>query len=439
MVSRAKRRVWIGSAVVLFAAVGSAWWFGPALCVGRAEAALVAQEWPAVEAWTARARAWASKDPRVVMWSARVARKLGRYAEMDRCLDEARLLGVPGRRLEVERWLAESESGNIVNLRRELGDLLLKGEDLPAVCEAFARGCVATYRLDDALSVLSTWQADFPEDPQPHFLRGRLLEHRSNLDGAADEFQAALRKAPRHGPAAFNLARIRIGQQKIEEALALYRLAGPSLPDPQPALVGEARCLRELSRLDEARAVVDQALARPKDRLEEAYRLTGERSETALAQAAAERGQIELDADKPEEAERWFARAVEANPHDWRVRHSHAAALRQLGRTKEAAEETERVEATQSALAACDRLIDRLKKQPDDLEARFGVGKMLLEHVSPNQGLVWLNSVLSYEADHVAARELLARYYEDHRAENPEYSMLAELHRRRLAEIAAKR
>ncbi len=84
-------------------------------------------------------------------------------------------------------------------------------------------------------------------------------------------------------------------------------------------------------------------------------------------------------------------------------------------------------------------MIDRLKKQPDDLEARFGVGKMLLEHVSPNQGLVWLNSVLSYDADHVAARELLARYYEDHRAENPEYVPLAELHRRRLAEIAAKR
>ena len=85
------------------------------------------------------------------------------------------------------------------------------------------------------------------------------------------------------------------------------------------------------------------------------------------------------------------------------------------------------------------KTFERVLSQPDDLEARFGVGKMLLEHVSPNQGLVWLNSVLSYDADHVAARELLARYYEDHRAENPEYVPLAELHRRRLAEIAAKR
>jgi tetratricopeptide (TPR) repeat protein len=439
MASRGKRLVWIGSIVALVVAIGLAWWFGAAVCVGRAGAALLAQEWPAVEAWTAHARMLGPRNPQVVLWSARVSRKLGRYADMDRHLEEARLLGVPGRRIELERWLAESESGHIQNLRRELGDLLLKGEDLPAICEAFARGCVSAYRLDDAESVLSTWQADFPNDPQPHFLRGRLLEHRSNLEGAASEFLAALDKAPRHGPAAFNLARIRIGQQKIEEALALYRLAGPSLPDPQPALVWEARCLRELGKLDEARKVIERALARPAGRLEEAWRLSGERSETALAQAAAERGQIELDSDKPEEAEHWFARAVEANPYDWRVRHSHAAALRQLGRTQEAAAETARVEATQAALGACDRLIDQLKKQPDDVAARFEVGKMLLEHVSPNQGLVWLNSVLSYERDHVATRELLARYYEEHRAENVEYAQLAELHRRRLAEIAARR
>lgn len=426
-------------AVALVTAVGLGWWFGPAICVGQAESALLAQDWPAVEAWTARARLLGEREPRVVLWSARVSRKLGRYADMDRHLSEARLAGVPARRIELERWLAEAESGNLHNLRRELGDLLLKGEDLPAICEAFSRGSIAAYRLEDAESVLSTWQADFPNDPQPHFLRGRLLEHRANLDGAASEFQAALAKAPRHGPAAFNLARIRIGQQKIEEALTLYRLAGPSLPDPQPALVWEARCLRELGKLDEARATIERAQSRPAGRLEEAWRLTGERSETALAQAAAERGQIELDSDKPEEAQRWFARAIAANPQDWRVRHSHAAALRQLGRTQEAAEETARVEATQAALGACDRLIDRLKKQPDDVEARFGVGKMLLEHVSPNQGLVWLNSVLSYDADHVPTRELLARYYEEHRAEQVEYAQLAELHRKRLAEIAARR
>ena len=81
-----KRLVWITvlGLLVLLAAV---WWMWPEYCVSRAETALVAQNWPAVDSWTHRARWWGGRTPRVILWSARVARKRGRYDEMERALN----------------------------------------------------------------------------------------------------------------------------------------------------------------------------------------------------------------------------------------------------------------------------------------------------------------------------------------------------------------
>lgn len=435
---RSRRRWWLWLLVLLVVAGPVVVWTVPGWLCTRVETALRRQDWLAVERDLAWAQRLGAGQAEVLLATARIDRKLGRYPQMEAALKAARVAGAPREKLDIEQWLAEAESGNTTNLQRELSRLLLKGDDLPAICEAMALGCIATYRLDDALQILTIWQADFADDPQPHYLRGRLLEHRSNIEGAIEEFRKALALAPRHGPAAYNLGRLLVSAQKIEESLTAYQQAEPLLLEPQPALVGQARCLRVLGRLDEARAMIDRALARPTGRLVEAYRLVGDPGDSALAQALSEAGQIDLQSDRFEAAAKSFEAALKQHPYDWRTRYSYAAALRQLGRFEAAARESKQVEATQAALTSCERMIDDLKTQPNNAEARYAVGKMLLEHVSPNQGLVWLNSVLSIDPGHQPTHAVLASYYTEHQAENATFAELAKFHARKSTPLETK-
>jgi Flp pilus assembly protein TadD len=357
-------------------------------------------------------------------------RKLGRLNETAQHLRLATERGYDPAAIEREAWYADAQAGALALLESHLAELLITGDDAPEICEAFVHGCLLTYRLDDALRILKLWQADYPADPQPHYLRGRILEHRVDLEQAAVEYREALRLAPRHAPAAFNLGRVLLTQQHPAEALIQYQHCARDLYDPQPGLIGMARCLRLLGRFDEARQRLQQALESPRARLDVAYRLVGEPLEKAQAEAIAELGEVELAEEHYAEAEQHLRAGLAVNPHNWRVRYSLATTLRQQGKRDAAGEELRQVEETKQALAECDLLMDRLRRNPADVEARLHVGKVFLKYVSENQGLIWLQSVLTYNATHRETHRILAEYYAHREPESPEYKRLAEHHRR---------
>jgi len=119
-----------------------------------------------------------------------------------------------------------------------------------------------------------------------------------------------------------------------------------------------------------------------------------------------------------------------ANPLDWKSRFTYGQTLRRVGKVAESEVEIARAEASRMAFESCDLLIDELRKNPGNVEARYQIGSVLLEHLSPNQGLVWLRSIFSYDPQHQAAHRKLAEYYAAHLQEHPEYARLAETHRR---------
>jgi tetratricopeptide (TPR) repeat protein len=277
--------------------------------------------------------------------------------------------------------------------------------------------------------VLDVWQADFPRDPLPHLLRGRVYEHLGNWGLAEKEYLAALAQEPKHAATAYNLARLYLSQNKPEKALEYYRLCDAATHGGAPARIGIAHCLRLLEQPEEARALLEAVLSEDSAQRELQFRAVGEPAEAAHTAAEAQLGQLELVARNYAEAVRWLEPAVTANPRDWKVRYALATALRSLGRTAEADAHLARVQEIKAALKTLDTGLDALQGDPANVEVRYQIGMVFLKHLSENQGLVWLHSVLTYDPRHAATHRALAEYYGAKAAENPQFAALAQEHR----------
>jgi tetratricopeptide (TPR) repeat protein len=197
-----------------------------------------------------------------------------------------------------------------------------------------------------------------------------------------------------------------------------------------PARVGIAACLRQLQRPDEARGILHGVRRQPPDELAAAFRDVGDSAEISRTAVNAELGRLEFSAGNFEEAARWLEAALADNPRDWKVRYSLATALQRLRKTDEAKRHFDRVKQTKDALVKADNCLDQLRRKPEDVESRYVLGTVFLEHVSEEQGVVWLLSALSYDAGHQPTHRALAEYYGSKAKEDPRYRELAERHSR---------
>ena len=362
----------------------------------------------------------------------RIARKLGHQEQFETALHQLNSEKYDPQRLKREVWLMQAQSGDISNLESRLGDLFVAGNDLQEICEAFVLGCLQQYRLDEALQVLDLWEADFPQDAQPHFLRARLLEHRSNYArGSRKSITAAMALNPEHAAAAYGLARVALQSQDYESALKWYELCSKHGISALPGLIGIVRCYRELGKYDLARQKLEEAEAIPEGQQNiDAWKMVGETAESSLTTLFAERGHLELATGNSLLAQQAFQKALEANPFAWRLRYHYGQALIQTKQIEAGKEQIQIFHDAEQALARCDPLIDQLRTAPENVDARFEIGTVMLEYISPNQGLVWLNSVLRYEPDHLKTHQVLAKYFADHIDEHPAYKNLSQKHQR---------
>ncbi len=421
-----RRLLRIGLLIAVLIGVGLLSW--TPWCLQQARESIRLHNLAEAEEWLEQSRLIPWKSQERMFLKARIARKLGKNREFGRYLEAARLQGMDEERLELERMLQRAQLGDLQTLDEQFPDLLQRGEDLSAICEAYVLGLMMQFRIDQAMSIIEVWKADFPNDPQPYFLEGRLLEYQTFLDGAAIALKRAIDRAPHHTPALVALARVEADQQNYDAAIGWYQQAAAFMEEPQPALVGMARCYRDQGNLDEARQVLERALKRPEDDLVDAYRFVGARGETALAQAPIEMAKLELAENHPEEAIQWFERALAADSNDWKNRFLYGQTLQRIGEAERAAEHLAQAEDARTAFERADLLIDSVRKDPSDVEARYEMGLILMDHMSENNGLVWLKSVLKYDPHHVKTHQKLAEYFTMHMGENSEYARLAAYH-----------
>tara|TARA_R100000789_G_scaffold31257_1_gene34762 strand:- start:7873 stop:9135 length:1263 start_codon:yes stop_codon:yes gene_type:complete len=389
--------------------LGTIWKFYPDYCVYRTEKALYNQDLGTARDWIESGQYWSPDSSSLQLLDARWNRRLSRFDEMDLCLRKALQSGTTKKRVLHEQLLASAQTGTIGPLKNQLSELLMKGEDLSDICDAYVRGCLLLYRVDDAKSVLQLWKADLPDDPQPHFLDGRLLEHENDLVASAASFESALRRSKRHAPAAYNLARIYFRNQEYEKSLKMYEQSRSSSWNSNPALVSMAQCAIELEQPERAsRYLSEVTTTNPAEDLE-MYRYLGDPSSVALSRYYAVIGRLAQFNNNNEAARQAYEKALESNPQDWRSRYQYSQILRNMGLLEQAKNEVEKYQATQRALEECDEYIRRLSKNPQDIEARMAMARVMIEHISESQGLIWLRSVLMYDPDHDEARQMLDR------------------------------
>ena len=387
------------------------WLQGADYC--RAQAATEAEvlNYVTADRWLQRAEWFDADDPEIALERSRIARRRGQVTRTADLITEAIKRGADPATLERETWLVMAEEGNYEPLAKRLSELLIAGDDLPLVFEAWIRGMLQGYQLDKASEMIDVWKDNFPDAPRPHIYEARIAEHNGEFDRSEQALRSAIQRREDHAWAWYELGQLLDTRLRYDESLAAFERAGELLEEPEPALVGQAGALRQLDRLDEARERLAAALARPEDRLAEVYRQLGDDADDARAEAFAEAGRIEMAAEKPTEAVGYFEQALELKPYNRRARYSYAEALRQLGRRDEAAEQSKRVAAVTQALAACDKLVADLKTEPNNVEARVAVGKMLLEYIDPDQGVYWLGTALELDPANIEAHRTLRDHY----------------------------
>ncbi|MEZ6062552.1 MAG: tetratricopeptide repeat protein [Planctomycetaceae bacterium] len=359
--------------------------------------------------WLATARRFSFDNAEIQFLTARAYRRLGDPEAMRQHLELAGKLGWPRDVLEREFTLAQAQAGMLQQAEPYLQGMLLdSGGDGAEICAAFVNGYVHHYQFGRAFALLDAWEKDFPVDAEPYMMRGRLRYQWQDWTAAEAAFRAALDRRPELFEAKLGLAHVLAAQQKLDVAERLYLECLKSRPHDTGLLIGWGECLANQGRPEEAADVFHQAIANEPDNCSARLGL----------------GKISLDNGDADEAITWLEPALAACPRQPDVRYIYAQALLASGRKDAAAEHLEFFKSASDALREVSRLTLHLVTNPDDLKARFEVGRLYLEFGTAEEGANWLKTVLAVDPNHVPAHRLLMEYYQQHGEDD-----LAEQHR----------
>ncbi|QDT96368.1 tetratricopeptide repeat protein [Gimesia aquarii] len=387
-------------------------------CQWQAERSLLDRKVDLALSWGLRAYQTDSQNADTLLILARAHRRAREIDNSIEYLKKLHQITGPSEDLKREQWLVEAQVGDINNLEQNLADLLIdpKG-NAQDICETFVNSCILNYRFPEALKVLELWQADFPDDPLPHYYRGRILEHKGSWDGAEKEFISALKIAPDNVPAAYNLARVKLSQNQVDQALENYRICTQNQKGHTAALVGIARCLRMKQNIDGARLILQEAQGIPEKQRLKDFRDVGDPAHVARNAVLLELGQLELSSGNYEKAATYLEKSLELNSKDRKSRLALANAYRGLGDLEKAEQQIQIVETTQKAIKRMDECFDLLQKDSKNADLRAEIGQIFLEHISENQGIVWLKNALYYDPKHQQAKQALEKYYAEQGSE----------------------
>jgi tetratricopeptide (TPR) repeat protein len=369
---------------------------------------------------------------------ARLARRRGDLRTMEYHLKKAGLAGADQQRLFRERALAAAQAGQLREIETTLIEWLQEADpDSAEICDAYINGLAMQGRLSDAHMFLDGWQADFPNDPEPHLRRGRIAEHELDWESAEKQYRTALSKSPIYPPALYALGRLLRERKRPEEALPFYRsCVAHDAKTAAAANVGVASCLRLTGKIAEARNLLQGVLSQTDAQRAEAYIRV--RDKPAGDPAAFELGKLESDETNYQHAEKWLRQSLAANPRDLEARYALGVALQRLGRVEEAKRELEQVSRVRAKLAEIDPLHDRLGSNPADVQARYQIGVTYLEHQSELVGVYWIQSALAYDPDYAPAHRALGEYYAARSRESKDYAHLAEFHQNKAGSATGK-
>ena len=434
-----RRRLWlwlpstICIAAVVFWAVGGA---GHSID-GMISSAILRRDYEAAEVWLNRSESLGCSTPETLLLKGRLFRKQLKISKVLDLLVAAVNAGMDRSRVRREFVLLEAQTGRIRQVAAELNTMLQDGGDDGAeICEAYVNGAMMIGATEVALTILPVWKQEFPLDPQPHYALARILDYQQKVAEAIEELETANAKDARHWPSRYSLARILFGENRIEEALIQLDIAVQMRANAAPQLL-RAKCLRALGELGKAHSVLAPLAQLEPELIQSSFSMVGEPQQGLPIEF--ELGTLEAALGNHREARRLLEIVLDADPNHLDARYARALSLRELGESPLAETELAEVHRIRTLLTEIDRMVDEINRTPNEphLEARCRIGELFVKYENARHGVFWLQEALNKDPNYRPAHELLADYYDTRKIREPEYSVLADEHRRAAEGVAS--
>jgi Tfp pilus assembly protein PilF len=357
---------------------------------------------------------WIHRDaPEAAFARARRARRSSDFDSFSRHLAISKYLGMDGERLEREQWYALAQSGQMRLVKDKLASLTDEpnGEEAE-ICEAFAVGFIRLRDFESALSLLSAWKLDFPNDARPHAWIGQIYAELKDTENAESSFRKALLLDGKNASAALGLGNLLLDVKRPDEAKNFFLQATEDKKLGVSAIVGYANSLMASGNTEKAYSVLTDATAsHPKD-----HQLL-----TSMATLLVERGDYQG-------AETLLKPMIEAGSLRRELRYAYALALRGLGRAEDAKMHFDYATKSAEEIAKANQLIPEVASRSDDPELRYKIGAIHLQYGNTEDGLMWLGSVLELDPNHGPTHAALAEHYQRSIDEDPRAIIKARQH-----------
>ena len=326
----------------------------------------------------------------------RALRRLERFDEMSRELEEAGRRGIPADRIQRELRLSVAQTARVGEVEAYLPQMLTApGEDGREICAAFFQGFCLRLNFALANRVLDAWAADFPGDAEPHARRGDLYESTDDMRRAAAAYGECLVLDPSRTQVRLKLARCLLSTNAPDEAAPHLRICIKEAPDSPEAWFRMGECLFMLGQIDESRRALQRSV----------------QCDPRHFGARQQLGELEIRDGNADEALRWIGPLYEDWPEDPRLATAMAQTLQKLGRADEAEKCWQAASRAQKAITRFDDLVAEVRANPEDVNVRYEFGMLLLRYKSREDGVVWLKSLLQFDPRHHGAHRALADYY----------------------------
>jgi predicted Zn-dependent protease len=329
---------------------------------------------------------------------ARAARRANVLDRAEKYLDQFEQAHGPTEELALERILQAAASGEIDKVRKYCEELVEQNSPATSlILEALAQGCFRLYRLRDGDAVLHAWFEREPDNTQALLFQAGLWTLLLHHSKAIATYERLLELDPDHHTGRFRLALVMMEDRLYEAAAPHLELLRVRQPDNLAVNVQLARCRDFLGDQQEAERLLEEVLAR----------------EPHFSHALSERGRLALRQGQAVRAEECLREAFAQEPGNHELLYQLILALEHNGKEEEAAAGSQRLEQLKNDLKRLEMMvIHDMQARPNDpvLHCEFAQIQLRLGH--EEEAIPWLHRVLHEQPSHVAARWILAEYYE---------------------------
>jgi tetratricopeptide (TPR) repeat protein len=334
---------------------------------------------------------------RALLLAARAARRADASADAERFLSDYEAEAGPSEASRLEWALLGAQQGDFAGEEERLQSAVAHNHpESDAILEAVAKGCAANYRWPEAIAILDRLLVRSPGHVPALVLRGTVQDRMQPSEKAEEDFRRAVELAPSSAAAHAALGGLLNRRGFTREAVAHYELALRGRPADPVLLLGLARAHADAAQLDEAQRRIDELLAADPD----------------SADGLVERGRLALRRGRAAEAEPFLARAVRVAPWHRAGQQLYLLALKELGRTDDAARCESRVAELRAEDGVAGRLRLRVRDTPGDAAVRWDLWQWCQRNGQMDEGLALLNEVVRYAPRHAGAHAALADHFE---------------------------